>query len=751
MNILQELNDMQRLAVETTEGPVLVLAGAGSGKTKALVTRAAYLLQQKGVRPGELLAFTFTNKAAQEMCERMEKLTGFSVRNMWVGTFHSICLRILRREAKYLPFDSQFVIYDDSDQQTLLKRILKDMGLKDKEFHPRAISSQISKCKNQLMTPDDYFNDVGTEWDSTVAKVYDAYQQKLLAANAMDFDDLIMYTLQLFEQHKDVLAKYQQRFRYIMVDEYQDTNFSQYQLIQMLAAGSRNICAVGDPDQSIYGWRGADIGNILNFEQDYKDCRLIKLEQNYRSTKNILEAANQLIEHNTMRKPKALWTDAEDGELIEYQELPDDRSEGMFVVETIAMMREQNFDYKDFAVVYRTHPQARVLEDALMKYGYPYHVYGGMKFYERKEIKDTLAYLRLLVNPDDNLSLARIINEPKRSIGTGSYQKLEAGAAELGLPVFRALKRAEVLDTLSPTAQKSVKGFVQLIERLQAMAKEVDIPELLENLWTMTGYYAALEQQDPTTAETRMDNLREFAASAVEFVDNMTEAQNMAANGLVDDEFGDAQDNAPTLENFLARIALITDTDNYDSEEGSITLLTMHAAKGLEFPVVFMVGMEEKMFPHGRSLLDEKELEEERRLCYVAMTRAQKRLIMTRAMRRNLFGQYVSLPPSRFIGEVPAELINAHTLSYRRPEVKQEAAPKPTSLFVSRPKRSFEPQPSSGHQLINVGDKVQHAKFGQGMVVKVEGTGEEAALSIAFPGQGIKVLIQKYAPLKVVK
>jgi DNA helicase-2/ATP-dependent DNA helicase PcrA len=747
MNILEELNDMQRLAVETTEGPVLVLAGAGSGKTKALVTRAAYLLQEVGIRPGELLAFTFTNKAAQEMCERMEKLTGYSVRNMWVGTFHGICLRILRREAQYLPFDSQFIIYDDGDQQTLLKRILKEMGLKDKEYHPRAVSSQISKCKNQLVTPEEYLKEIGTEWENTVGKVYLEYQRRLVSANAMDFDDLIMYTLQLFESHKDVLAKYQQRFRYIMVDEYQDTNYSQYYLIRLLAEGSRNICAVGDPDQSIYGWRGADIGNILNFEKDYKDCKLIKLEQNYRSTKNILEASNKVIANNTQRKPKALWTDAPEGELIEYQELPDDRSEGMFVVETIAMMREQGFDYKDFAVVYRTHPQARVLEDALLKYGYPYHVYGGMKFYERKEIKDTLAYLRLLINPDDNLSLARIINEPKRSIGAGSYQKLEEGAAALNIPVYRALSRPEVLETLSPTAQKSVKNFVAMIERLTKMSKEVEIPELLEALWTETGYYTALEQQDPTSAETRMDNLREFAASAVEFVDTMREAQEQ---GEVD-EFDDAEDNAPTLENFLARIALVTDTDSYNSEDGSITLLTMHAAKGLEFPVVFMVGMEEKIFPHSRSLLDESEMEEERRLCYVAMTRAKKRLIMTRAMRRNLFGQYVTLPPSRFVSEIPSELMNMHTLSYRRPEVQQDPAPKSTSIFVSRPKRVFQPQPDAAKQLINIGDKVQHTKFGLGVVVKVEGKGEEAALSIAFPGQGIKVLIQKYAPLKVVK
>lgn len=737
---------MQRLAVETTEGAVLVLAGAGSGKTKALVTRAAWLLQEKGVRPGELLAFTFTNKAAREMCERMEKLTGFTVRNMWVGTFHSICLRILRREAASLPFDNDFVIYDDADQQTLLKRILKSMGLRDKEYHPRAISSQISKCKNQLMTAEDWQKETTTEWEEVAAKVYAEYQKLLLEANAMDFDDLIMYTLKLFESHPEILQKYQQRFRYIMVDEYQDTNFSQYQLIKMLAAGHGNICAVGDPDQSIYGWRGADIGNILNFERDYKDCKEIKLERNYRSTKNILTAANSVIANNKQRKPKDLWTDAAEGELLEYQELPDDRSEGMFVVETIAMMREQGYEYKDFAVVYRTHPQARVLEDALVKYGYPYHVYGGMKFYERKEIKDTLAYLRLLVNRDDNLSLARIINEPKRSIGLGSYQKLEDGAAAYGISVYQALQKPEILENLSAAAQKSVAKFVRMIERLAELSRTVPIPELLEVLWTETGYYDMVKSQDTTTAETRLDNMHEFAASAVEFINDMEQAQQVVG----EDEFADADDNTPTLANFLARVALVTDTDGYDSEEGSITLLTMHAAKGLEFPVVFMVGMEDKMFPHSRAMMHEDELEEERRLCYVAMTRAMKRLFLTRAMRRNLFGQYVTLPPSRFVGEIPTELVNLHTLSYKRPEVKREVQPA-TSIFVSRPKRVYEQQESTESRLIVVGDKVQHTKFGLGVVVKVEGKGEDAALSIAFPGQGIKVLIQKYAPLKVVR
>lgn len=752
MDILTGLNPMQKQAVETTQGPVLVLAGAGSGKTKALVARTAYLMAN-GVRPGNILAFTFTNKAAGEMRERMEAMTGINTQNMWVGTFHGICLRILRRETEFLPFDNNFIIYDDNDQQVLLKKILKEMGLKDKEFDPRAISRQISKCKNDLQTAEEYLQDACTEWEQTAGTIYLSYQKSMLAANAVDFDDLIMHTVRLFDQQPEVLKKYQERFQYILVDEYQDTNYCQYYLIKQLAELNRNLCAVGDPDQSIYGWRGADISNILNFEKDYPECKIIKLEQNYRSTKNILEASNAVITNNTQRKPKDLWTDSNQGDLIYYQELPDDRSEGMFVVETIALLiKEGKYTYKDFAVVYRTHPQVRVVEDALVKFGYPYHVYGGMRFYERKEIKDTLAYLRLLINPHDDLSLARIINEPKRSIGAGTFKKLEDGARAKGISVYEALSDVEIAVTLPPAAQKSIGKFVTMIEFLKKRAKEVEIKDLLVDMWTMSGYYALIEEMDTVTSEARKENLKEFVAAAVDFQTTMQEAQAAAAADTTD-EYGDLNDdNEITLENFLAKISLVTDMDNFDSEDGNITLLTMHAAKGLEFPVVFMVGMEEKIFPHSRAFLSETEMEEERRLCYVGMTRAKERLCMTRAARRNLYGQYVSLPPSRFISEIPTEYIDLHTLSYQKPAPIPKAERMTTgTIFTGRQAKPLPKQETLGTQLINIGDKVEHSKFGVGVVVKTEGSGDELKLSIAFPGQGVKVLMQKYAPIKMVQ
>ncbi len=759
MNILAELNDMQKEAVINTEGPVLVLAGAGSGKTKALVSRAAYLLQEKHIFPSHILAITFTNKAAKEMMDRMEKMTGYSVRSMWIGTFHGICLRILRRESKCCPFDSNFVIYDDHDQQILLKKIIHEMGLNDKEYAPRAISAEISKAKNLLLTPADYTHEITTEWENTAGRIYDSYQQRMLAANALDFDDLIMYTVKLFEQYPDILKGYQERFQYILVDEYQDTNYSQYHLIQLLAAGHRNICAVGDPDQSIYGWRGADITNILNFEKDYPDCQVIKLEQNYRSTKNILSAANSVIANNLQRKPKDLWTNADEGSLISYHELPDDRSEGTFVVESIALLKElEHYNFKDFAVIYRTHTQARVIEDALIKYGYPYRIYGGLRFYERKEIKDTLAYLRLLVNPQDDVSLARIINEPKRSIGASTLKKLEEAAMLGGCSLYQVLDKPEVLDTLTPSAKKSVTKFFEMMEALKIKSREAVIPELLENLWIMTGYQKHLQENDPISAEARLENLQEFVAAAAEFETNQKAAMELLESNPQTEEYDEfwfnPEDKTAMLENFLAQISLSTDMDNWDDESGSITLLTMHATKGLEFPVVFMVGLEEKIFPHSRSFLDEAEMEEERRLCYVAMTRARERLYITRAQRRNIFGHYESLPASRFIKEIPEEYMDSHCIDYK-PKAVRDYTPQPTNLFTGKNANNLavkSTKPASGGvQLINIGDKVQHAKFGIGVVVKTNGSGEEAELHIAFPGQGIKVLIQKYAPIKLVK
>ncbi|MGI5825655.1 MAG: ATP-dependent helicase [Bacillota bacterium] len=756
MEFLNQLNDMQKLAVTTTEGPVLVLAGAGSGKTKALVSRAAYLLQGENIFPGNILAITFTNKAAREMQERMEKLTGYSVQNMWVGTFHGICLRILRRESKYTDYDSNFVIYDDNDQQILLKNIIKQKGLNDKEYAPRAVSSEISHAKNILLTPDDYDAEITTEWENTVGAIYREYEKRLVEANALDFDDLIMKVIELFEKHPERLEFYQNRFKYILVDEYQDTNYAQYKLIQQLAAAHRNVCAVGDPDQSIYSWRGADISNILNFEQDYPDCSVIKLEQNYRSTKNILEAANNVISHNLQRKPKNLWTEAESGSLIDYHELPDDRNEGTYVVETIAMNRSaEHRSFKDYAVIYRTHTQARVIEEALIKFGYPYRIYGGLRFYERKEIKDTLAYLRVLVNTNDDLSLTRIINEPKRSIGNTSVEKLRVYAERTGCSLYDTLNDEQALGLVGPAARKSIGKFYEMMEKLRGKVNEISIPELLENLWVSIGYREHLEKNDATAAEAKIENLKEFVAAAVEFENNckiaLEAAEARKQSPDYDELLDSTEDKAPTLDNFLAQISLSTDLDNWDEEDGSVTLLTMHATKGLEFPVVFMVGMEEKIFPHSRSYLDENEMEEERRLCYVAMTRARERLYMSGSVRRNVFGQYEQMKPSRFIDEIPAEYIELHTLKQTFTKTKaytDDTTSRKTNLFTGKGRDTVKRSKPAEVKLINIGDKVQHAKFGTGIVVKVDGKGDDAELHIAFAGQGIKSFIQKYAPIK---
>ncbi len=743
MDILRNLNKAQKMAVETIEGPLLILAGAGSGKTKVLVSKAAYLLQEKIVKPGNILAITFTNKAANEMRERMEKMTGISSRNMWIGTFHSICVRILRRESEHCAFDSNFVIYDDHDQQVLIKKCLQELGFDDKKYNARAVSANISKAKNLLLTPYMYLTEASNEWEENIGKIYELYQKRLANNNAVDFDDLIMCTVKLFEQNPQVLQIYQNRFQYILVDEYQDTNTSQYTFINLLAASKKNICAVGDPDQSIYGWRGADIKNILSFEKDYENCRVIKLEQNYRSTKNILSASNSVIANNIQRKEKDLWTEAEDGELIHYHELPDDRSEAAFVVETIELLRRMHgYEYKNFAIIYRTHTQSRVLEDALVKYKLPYKIFGGQRFYERKEIKDTLAYLRLLINPTDEIALARIINEPKRSIGASTWQKLETSARAKDISVYNALDDEATLDTLTPSARKNVLGFYNMMEELKNKVNKISMAELLNELWQVTGYKKALEENDPIAGEARLENLMEFVAAAVDF-------ENTAKLAEVSDE-EDALANEATLENFLAQISLATDMDNWEDNQNFVSLLTMHATKGLEFPVVFMTGLEEKIFPHSRSLLDETEMEEERRLCYVAMTRAEKLLYMTRAKSRNIYGNYQSMQESRFIKEIPETYLDAHCIDFApiRSRYEYKNLDKTNHLFTGRAKPNY--QGNTNVQLINIGDKVQHAKFGVGVVVQVQGKGDDIQLNIAFPGQGIKVLMQKYAPLKKV-
>ncbi len=690
------------------------MAGAGSGKTKVLVHRVAYLIEEKGVDPAQILAITFTNKAAREMRERIEQLVGESSKRMWIGTFHATCVRILRQDIHHLGFQSNFVIYDDSDQQQLIKKCLKELNIDEKKFTPRSIASAISSGKNKCWNPEKFGQMAGNFYEATAADVYQLYQKKLRENNALDFDDLIMKTVELFGKKPDILRYYQYKFRYILVDEYQDTNHSQYRLIQMLAESHGNLCVVGDPDQSIYRWRGADIQNILDFEQDYDQAQVIRLEQNYRSTQNILNAANAVIRHNMGRKEKNLWTDQGAGAKIVYRVTEDERSEGAFVAETAYGLHEQEgVSYQDCVVLYRTHAQSRALEEAFIKYKIPYRIYGGIKFYDRKEIMDTLAYLRVLSNTDDGVSLARIINEPKRGIGLTTWEKIENFANFEAIATFNALSRLSEINGLSSRGRHAVQGFYDIMKTLLEKKNNMFVTQLVEELWHRTGYVDALKADKSPEGESRLENLQEFLSVTAEF-DQTTEE--------------------PTLENFLAQISLSTDLDSLREEDAAVTMMTLHTAKGLEFPVVFMVGLEEGVFPHGRAMLDEEEMEEERRLCYVGMTRAKERLYISRAYHRMLWGKSQYNQESRFLKEIPEELMDEG--------IKD-------SLKSDNRKPAFS-SPRKAEGLLNLGDKVQHAKFGVGVIVKTDGSGEDMEVSVAFPKQGIKSFMVKYAPIKKV-
>ncbi len=732
---IEQLNEAQREAATCTEGPLLVLAGAGSGKTKVLVSRCAYLLAEKGIYPGHILALTFTNKAAGEMKERLALMTGADASRMWVGTFHSICVRILRRESDYCGYDRNFVIYDDTDQQTLLKRVIAALGYNDRDFAPRAVGAYISKQKNELRTPAGAMELVHNDWEDQAAKIYREYQRQLKANNAMDFDDLIMQTVFLFTKNPQVLEAYQDLFHYILVDEYQDTNHSQYQLVRLLAEKHHNVCAVGDPDQSIYGWRGADIRNIMDFEKDYPEAVVIKLEQNYRSTGNILNAANALIANNLERKPKDLWTQSEPGELISFQELADERAEASFIVETIYRLKsEGSYAYHDCAVCYRTHAQSRALEDMLIKYNIPYKIFGGMKFYERKEVKDILAYLRVIQNPRDDVSLLRIINEPRRSIGATSLGRLEEWAKAEGDGIYAQLDRESHLAEVGSAARKSMKQFHQMVESWRAYDDTTPVAVLMEKVITESGYRRMLEEQDTIEAQGRLENIGELLSVASSF---------------------DQEAEEGGLENFLAQISLATDMDQASDDTEYVSLMTLHTTKGLEFPVVFLAGMEERIFPHSRSLNDEPQMEEERRLCYVGITRAKEKLYLTKAKRRQLWGQTEEFRESRFVKEIPEEYLDAHRLNLYEWETDTSVVPAyqqkkgRTSLFGGEQVRTSRTGQASGVPgLLALGDKVAHAKFGTGIVVQVKGSGEDMEVTVAFPDQGLKNLIVKYAPIK---
>lgn len=747
--LLNGLNPEQQSAVKATDGPLLLMAGAGSGKTRVLTHRIAYLIVEKRVNPYNILAITFTNKAAREMKERIRKMMGGVAEEIWISTFHSMCVRILRRDIDRMGFNRNFTILDTTDQQSVVKGILKDKNLDPKKNDPRAILGSISSAKNELITPEEYAKTAGGYFEQTVSDVYTEYQKRLRKNQALDFDDLIMMTIQLFQRVPDILEYYQRKFQYIHVDEYQDTNRAQYMLVKMLASRFRNLCVVGDSDQSIYRWRGADIANILSFEKDYPNATVILLEQNYRSTKRILLAANKVIENNLNRKAKNLWTENPEGNKLVYYRADSEQGEAQFVAGKIKeLTRDNQNKLSDIAILYRTNAQSRVMEEVLLKSNIEYAIVGGTKFYDRKEIKDMLAYLRLISNPDDDISLQRVINVPKRGIGSTSVDKMANFAAMHDMSLYQALESVELLG-LSPKTTKAAGQFRDLIHNYTNMQEFLSVTELVEEILEKTGYREMLKAEKSLEAQSRLENLEELLSVTKNFEES-SEDKSLVA--------------------FLTDLALVADIDSLEDDgekTDSITLMTLHSAKGLEFPVVFLIGLEEGVFPHSRSLMEEAEMEEERRLAYVGITRAEQTLFLTNAQMRTLFGRTNMNPASRFIREIPEDLIEG----VEPPEKSINtsfgsgsggrtfgssgssfgsargsfAAPSTPRKPVMRPVSA-----ASGGEDIGwkVGDKAQHGKWGVGTVVSVKGQGEGTELDIAFPSPvGIKRLLAKFAPI----
>ena len=764
---LSALNPMQKQAAETLNGPVLILAGAGSGKTRTLTYRIANLMDS-GVQPWHILALTFTNKAAREMRERVEKLVGENANDMWLGTFHSVCVRILRRDIEKLGYKRSFTIYDDDDQLRVIKDGLKALGQDENRSQPKEMRAKISGAKNKMLSPDEWFQESEKDYQcQQFHDLYSYYEERLRAANALDFDDLLLRTLELFLEHPPVLDYYRQRFQYVLVDEYQDTNAAQYHFVRLLTEESRNLCVVGDDDQSIYGWRGADIRNILDFEKDYPDAKVIKLEQNYRSTANILDAANQVIAHNVGRKEKALWTDAGEGEKIHLYSAGDEREEAAWLCERIKRLQKAQMPYAQMAVLYRNHSLSRVIEEMLTRAGIPYKVFGGTRFYDRKEVRDALAYLRVIVNPADDVSLVRIINTPKRSIGDATVATLQECAKSEDLPLFSVL--SDPPETLSSRPRKCIGDFALLLMKLTALKDTLPLSELVTTMLEETGLKAQFELEGNEEAQTRLENLLEFAAAAKEF---------------------ETQSDDKTLEAFLENVSLVTDLDNQEAAPQYVTLMTMHSAKGLEYDAVFMAGMEEGIFPSMRSQMDENKMEEERRLCYVGMTRAKKILFLSFARRRTIYNQITHNPPSVFLKEIPDRLIldewaNATKNSGFMAEPAKPAAvsrrDRPRNLsfgtpgmaaggrtalggngfssgargglnipgvqkgFIASPAR--ENAPSAMKNMFRPGDHVLHRKFGEGTVQAVHGSGADARIQIAFTAYGTKEFSLSIAPI----
>lgn len=742
--LLTGMNDKQTEAVLQTEGPLLVLAGAGSGKTRVLTHRVAYLIEHNNVMPWRILAITFTNKAAKEMRERVIKLLGPYGNDVWVSTFHALCVRILRRDADKLGYNRAFTIADPGEQRTLIKRVLQQQNLDIKKFDPRSVLGAISNAKNALQTPAMMREAAGNPFETTVATVYESYQRELQANQAMDFDDLIMLTIKLFNQDADVLGYYQDKFQYIHVDEYQDTNDAQYTLVNLLAKKHGNLCVVGDGDQSIYGWRGANMENILNFEHDYPDAHVTLLEQNYRSTKTILRAANDVIQRNVNRKKKDLWTDNAEGEPISYYRGQNENDEAHYVVAKIQEEREQNHhDYGDFAILYRTNAQSRVIEETLVKANIPYTMVGGHKFYDRKEIRDVLAYLTLVANPADSMSLERIINEPKRGIGATSVEKLRDFAEMNDWTELEATQNISLATTLGARVRTAMEKFGLTLKHVQDRAATMSVSDMTSELLDQTGYMAALKASKNLEAETRIENIEEFLSVTQKFDDDWDNA--------------DHDETEDRLVEFLADLALVSAQDDVEEEPAEVTLMTLHAAKGLEFPVIFLMGLEEGIFPLSRAMIEDDELEEERRLAYVGITRAQEKLYLTNAYSRMLYGRRQTNPQSRFVTEIAPELLHldySETKSGLTPSRRDVPFARRTASAVAKPYagktgRVSEPTGTgAGKVSWTIGDKASHKKWGVGTVVKVNDTGEDAELDIAFPEQGIKRLLAAFAPIK---
>ncbi|EGP4753193.1 TPA: DNA helicase PcrA [Enterococcus faecium] len=736
--LLNGMNPRQKEAVLHTDGPLLLMAGAGSGKTRVLTHRIAYLIEEKEVNPWNILAITFTNKAAKEMKERVNAILASGGEDVWVSTFHSMCVRILRRDVDFIGYNRNFTIIDSSEQLTLMKRILKELNIDPKKYDPRSILGTISQAKNSLQTPQDFTKMQGSYYEEIAAKCYAAYQKELQYNQCMDFDDLIMNTIRLFEEHPDSLTYYQNKFHYIHVDEYQDTNHAQYTLVNLLAGRFRNLCVVGDADQSIYGWRGADMQNILDFEKDYPDAAVILLEQNYRSTKNILSAANQVIENNSNRKPKNLWTENKEGNKITYYRADNERDETRFIVDRMQEeIRSNHRNYGDFAILYRTNAQSRVMEETLLKANIPYKMVGGHKFYDRKEIKDILAYLNVLTNPQDSISFERIVNSPKRGIGPGSIEKLRSFASLHEWPLLEAAQNVD-LANIGGKAGQQLGAFGEMIQEVTQMIPYLTVTELTKEVLDRSGYLEDLKIQNTLEAQARIENLEEFLTVTQEF-DKQFEQQN--------EEDADAPEEKLTV--FLNDLALVSDIDNLEEDASQVTLMTLHAAKGLEFPVVFLIGLEEGVFPLSRALMEESELEEERRLAYVGITRAEEALYLTNAFSRTLYGRTQYNRPSRFVEEIDQELLEIEGM---RPTPKKTPVfAKKTAYSYKQPETAVVPSKSATGGENNSwkpGDKVKHKKWGLGTVVRVSGTSKDLELDVAFPSQGVKRLLAAFAPIE---